>query len=154
MVRQAIARDGVERAGGTRAGRCFGADCVPAVRIDAIRLPPVRLPDVDVDPARLQRRRLSNDVDVLDGDGTTAYITPAGVLVDTDEAVVKPEADAALGEVAAKIADVPDAHIRIDGHTEDRADEAHNLDLSIRRAQAVAEWFTSRAGIDPDQAVR
>ena len=65
VVRRAIARDGVVRPGDSRPGRCVDDVCIPAVRIDAVRLEPVRLPDVDVAPARLQRRRLGDDVDVL-----------------------------------------------------------------------------------------
>ena len=68
--------------------------------------------------------------------------------------MIRPDADAALGEIAAALAAAPpDATVRIDGHTDDLADEAHNLDLSIRRAQAVADWFTTNAGLDPARIV-
>lgn len=151
IVRRAVSRDGIVRAGGARAERCIADECVPAVRVDAVRLEPVRLPDIDIEPARLQRRKLRNDVDVMEGDGTTAYITSGDVLFASDQAVIRPDADTALSEVAAQIATAPAAGIRIEGHTDDRADEAHNLDLSVRRAQAVADWFVERAGIEPSR---
>ena len=43
----------------------------------------------------------------------------------------------------------PGSPIRVEGHTDDRADDAHNLDLSQRRAQAVADWLVAYGGIDP-----
>ena len=120
-----------------------------------MRIEPVRLPDVDVDPARLRSEDLDAEVDVISGDGEDAFVTPGDVLFDTDSATLRPEAAAALAVIAEEI-DEPvqaGARLRVEGHTDDRADDAHNLDLSLRRAQAVADWLVANAGIPADRIV-
>ena len=43
--------------------------------------------------------------------------------------------------------------IRIEGHTDDVGTEEHNLDLSQRRAEAVATWLAEEGGLDRDLMV-
>ena len=73
------------------------------------------------------------------------------MLFDSDQAVIRPEAAEALGAVAEQVnaTTAPGSPIRIEGHTDVLADEAHNRDLSQRRAQAVTDWLVSNGGIDP-----
>ena len=40
--------------------------------------------------------------------------------------------------------------VRIEGHTDDRADDAYNLDLSIKRAEAVMRYLVEQ-GVEPGQ---
>ena len=58
------------------------------------RCAPVRLPDVDVDPARLESRKLpgQDKVDVFTGEGKVSYVAPGDVLFDTDQASIRPDA--------------------------------------------------------------
>jgi outer membrane protein OmpA-like peptidoglycan-associated protein len=106
----------------------------------------VRLPDVDVDPERLVRRELPrSEVGVLSGAGGTSYVAPSGVLFDTDEARLRPDAVSALRTIAREIRrSAPDADLVVEGHTDDRGDEQYGLELSRRRARAVAAWLVDQ----------
>lgn len=59
------------------------------------------------------------------------------VLFATDSAVLRPGAIDRLRPLAAYLADSRGVRIAIDGHTDSRGTDAHNLDLSERRAEAV-----------------
>jgi OOP family OmpA-OmpF porin len=66
------------------------------------------------------------------------------VFFDTDRDTIKPRSNRVLSAVADVLRGAP--HIRrvsVDGHTDNRADEAHNLDLSQRRAAAVVAWLVA-----------
>jgi len=144
-----VSRDGIVREQLSRYGTARSGGIVDGVEIPTVRLEPVRLPDVDVDPARLARRDLpgQKDVMVMTGEGRTAYVAPSGVLFDTDQASLRPDATAALLAIARQIkAAAPGAHLLIEGHTDDRGDEAYGVTLSERRAEAVAAWLVNTGG--------
>jgi len=64
------------------------------------------------------------------------------VFFDTDRDTIKRRSDRVLAAVADVLRGA--THIRrvsVDGHTDNRADEAHNMDLSQRRAAAVVRWL-------------
>ncbi|MGH3368678.1 MAG: OmpA family protein, partial [Nocardioidaceae bacterium] len=152
VVRRGVARSGAARPGGTHRGTCDGSSC--EIRVETVRIPPVRLPDVDVDPGRLESRKLPGQgrVDVLTGDDKISYVAPGDVLFDTDQAVIRPDAAKALRDIAAQIrARTPNARLRVEGHTDDRGDETYGLRLSERRAQAVATWLIRSAGFRSSQ---
>ena len=73
------------------------------------------------------------------------------VFFETDSATIKPESAEVLEAVGAAIKTLDGAAIRIEGHTDDQGSDAHNLDLSKRRARAVAQWLIQNAGIDAAQ---
>jgi outer membrane protein OmpA-like peptidoglycan-associated protein len=60
---------------------------------------------------------------------------------------ILPDSFGLLDQVAGVLREHPGLHIRIEGHTDDRADDAFNLTLSKQRAAAVREHLV-RAGID------
>lgn len=76
-----------------------------------------------------------------------ARVTPSEVTVDiasdvlfaVDSAELGPDAEAALAAAGAQLAAYDGGRLTIVGHTDDVADEAYNLDLSQRRAAAVAQ---------------
>jgi outer membrane protein OmpA-like peptidoglycan-associated protein len=149
IVREGAARNGVARSGGVRPRQCDDSDCVPEVRVETVRLEPVRLPGVDVEPARLRSRKLpgEQDLDVLTGASGTAYVAPAQVLFETDRADVRPQAAAALRTIARRIRrGSPVGTLLVEGHTDDRGSASYGLDLSERRAEAVADWLVNAAG--------
>ncbi|MBT0653183.1 OmpA family protein [Geomobilimonas luticola] len=60
------------------------------------------------------------------------------------------EVKRSLSEVAEQIrADKKTAFIRIDGHTDSIGSDKYNMDLSLKRAIAVANHLITREGIDP-----
>jgi outer membrane protein OmpA-like peptidoglycan-associated protein len=70
------------------------------------------------------------------------------VRFETGKAVIQPESDPVLGEVAG----VLDAHpkiakIRIEGYTDNAGRAAANTALSQRRAEAVKVWLVEKGGI-------
>jgi outer membrane protein OmpA-like peptidoglycan-associated protein len=149
IVREGVARNGIARSGGVRPRQCDDSDCVPEVTVGTVRLEPVRLPGVDVEPARLRSRELpgEQDLDVLTGASGTAYVAPARVLFETDRAEIRPQAAAALRTIARRIRrGSPVGTLLVEGHTDDRGDASYGLDLSERRAEAVADWLVTAAG--------
>ena len=63
----------------------------------------------------------------------------ADVLFEFDQATLTPAAGEAIALVAARIAEREPGTVSVVGHTDDQGDDAYNLDLSRRRAQAVAD---------------
>ncbi|SFJ82169.1 OmpA family protein [Cellulomonas sp. KH9] len=69
------------------------------------------------------------------------------VLFATDVADLTPEAAAAVDAAAAQIAEAAqEGEVVVTGHTDDVASDAYNLDLSNRRAAAVAERLGQTLG--------
>lgn len=71
---------------------------------------------------------------------------------DTDQAVIKPEFFEQLNKVVAVMLAAPNSTATIEGHADRRATSkrGHNINLSQRRAKAVAEYF-SKKGIVPSR---
>lgn len=63
----------------------------------------------------------------------------ADVLFAVDSAELSDEADTALQGAADQLTAYSGGEVSVVGHTDDVADDAHNQDLSARRAQAVAD---------------
>ena len=78
-------------------------------------------------------------------------ITLSGsVLFASDQAVLLPEAQNRLGQVAAALLATKERNIVIEGHTDSRGSDSHNVDLSQRRAEAVRSYLISK-GYEPDR---
>ena len=71
-----------------------------------------------------------------------------GIHFDTDRATLRPESEPVLGQVRDLLDARPGLSLVIAGHTDAEGEEAHNLDLSRRRAAAVVSWLVSQ-GVDP-----
>jgi len=73
------------------------------------------------------------------------------IQFETDSAVLLPESEKLLDEVAATIKDHPEfAKIEIDGHTDARASDSYNQKLSTQRAEAVRAYLIKQ-GIEGDR---
>ena len=72
----------------------------------------------------------------------------ADVLFDFDKAELRPDALASLRKVAAVIAGNPGRPVMIEGHTDNKGDDAYNQALSERRAASVKSWLASEGGIE------
>jgi outer membrane protein OmpA-like peptidoglycan-associated protein len=71
-----------------------------------------------------------------------------GIQFDTDSDRLKPESAGALQSIAFGLQSNPELKLRIEGHTDSTGNEAHNLDLSKRRAEAVRSVLVSEFQID------
>jgi outer membrane protein OmpA-like peptidoglycan-associated protein len=72
------------------------------------------------------------------GLGEKGHIALYGIYFDTDKAVVKPESRPTLDEIAKLLRAQPALNVVIVGHTDSQGTFDYNLDLSRRRAEAVA----------------
>lgn len=72
------------------------------------------------------------------GLGDTGHIALYGIYFDTDKAVVKPESRPTFEQIAKLLTAQPQLNVFIVGHTDSQGAHDYNLDLSRRRAEAVA----------------
>ena len=72
------------------------------------------------------------------GLGETGHIALYGIYFDTDKAVLKPESRPTLEQIAKLLTSQPQLNVFIVGHTDSQGAYEYNLDLSKRRAEAVA----------------
>lgn len=72
-------------------------------------------------------------------------------LFDKDSAVLGPGADPHLRKLARLLERRPDARLILTGHADSSGQRDHNLLLSQRRADAVADWLTTHAALPPER---
>jgi len=90
---------------------------------------------------------LDNLYETLVSDGE---VTTRGIFFDSDSDRLRPESTPVLEELATALRDHADLKVLIEGHTDSQGEEAHNQDLSERRARAVVAWLTAQ-GIAADR---
>ncbi|MGS1010969.1 OmpA family protein [Achromobacter anxifer] len=69
------------------------------------------------------------------------------VLFDFDKTAIRPAAEPTLRDIASLIKSSSAGTVAIEGHTDSKGSASYNKDLSLRRAQAVAQWLASH-GVD------
>lgn len=99
--------------------------------------------DVERPTSPLERRIIPFDGALItEGDDQLQVALDADVLFEFDSAELTPQAEATLTELAATIDDrLAGDTVTIVGHTDATGDEAYNLDLSQRRAEAVRDFL-------------
>jgi outer membrane protein OmpA-like peptidoglycan-associated protein len=113
----------------------------PDIDFPKADFPVVNFPEVDFPQLQIQQ-----------GKGTTIYTLPADILFDFDKADIRPDADAALRQISASIAQrFPDAPLQINGHTDAKGSDSYNVDLSNRRAASVKQWLQNNASVTSDR---
>ena len=95
---------------------------------------------------QLKEQTAGSGVDVTPVDNGQAILVnlPEGVTFDVGSYNLKPEFRATLDKVADSLKQYPDSLIDVYGHTDSTGSDAYNLDLSQRRADAVARYLISR----------
>jgi outer membrane protein OmpA-like peptidoglycan-associated protein len=83
-----------------------------------------------------------NPVDAALKAGLAAVIY--GIHFDLDSDVLRPDAAPALEQLRAALEKNPAIPVVIEGHTDSDGSDAHNLDLSKRRAGAVVAWLVGK----------
>jgi outer membrane protein OmpA-like peptidoglycan-associated protein len=72
----------------------------------------------------------------------------ADVLFDFDKADVLPKAEETLQKAADAIRQRgPKGTVRVEGHTDSKGDDNYNMKLSVRRADAIRNWFVQKGGL-------
>ncbi len=94
----------------------------------------------------LKETTAGSGIDVTPTDNGSAILVnlPNGVTFDTDSTVVKPAFRDTLDRVASSLTQYPNSLIDVYGHTDSTGSDAYNMTLSQRRAQAVADYLSSR----------
>lgn len=85
------------------------------------------------------------------GLGEAGHIALYGIYFDTDKAVIKPESAPTLAEIAKLLTGEPGLTVFIVGHTDNQGAYAYNMDLSKRRADAVAATLAKSYKITPNR---
>jgi len=79
---------------------------------------------------------------------TEGKFVTTGILFDVNKDVIKPESFGTLKSIANVLSENPDVKVKIVGHTDSDGDDASNLDLSKRRAEAVKNALEKEFSID------
>ena len=101
----------------------------------------VNLQGLDPGPFKLERATVSMDgsSDTKQDEKSTTVTVAGDVTFATDSDQLSAQADSVLASVVEQIKKCPSGgDLTITGHTDDVADDAHNQDLSERRARAVS----------------
>lgn len=72
-----------------------------------------------------------------------------GIYFDFDKDVIRPESEPVIRQIAEVMKANPSWKLNVNGHTDNIGGDAHNLDLSNRRAEAVKRVLVMQYGIDP-----
>ncbi len=83
------------------------------------------------------------------GLNTSGHVEVPGIFFDTGKSVLKPESEAAVGEIAKLLKADPSLKVYVVGHTDNVAALDLNLKLSQARAEAVVQALMSKHGIAP-----
>lgn len=128
---------------------------VPVVRLDAGEELPVSAADLGREGEVTYAGATVDTFAVTFDDTSTTRVTPeqvtvalaSDVLFGVDQAELTPEAVAVVDAAGAELASLGvDGGVEVVGHTDDVASEEYNLDLSLRRAQAVADRLAPALG--------
>lgn len=68
----------------------------------------------------------------------------SGVLFSVDQSAINPSAQSKIKNLAEVFTKYPDSYILIEGHTDASGSADHNMELSERRAKAVAEFLKAQ----------
>ena len=79
---------------------------------------------------------------------STGRYVSHGILFDTNSDKIKPESAPVIQSIAKGLEASPALKLRIEGHTDSVGDDAKNLDLSKRRAEAVKNVLVAQFNVD------
>jgi outer membrane protein OmpA-like peptidoglycan-associated protein len=79
---------------------------------------------------------------------TEGKFVTRGILFDVNSDKIKPESYGAVKDIANVLKENSDVKVQIIGHTDSDGDEAKNLELSKKRAEAVKQFLIKEFGID------
>ena len=94
----------------------------------------------------LKEQTAGSGVDVTETDGGQAILVnlPDGVTFAVGSSAITPTFRSTLDNIAASMQQYPNSLIDVYGHTDSTGSDSFNMALSQRRAQAVADYLSSR----------
>jgi outer membrane protein OmpA-like peptidoglycan-associated protein len=113
-----------------------GPDSRTNAELYIIEVKPMETGLITVDAASL-----ANDID------RTGHASVYGIYFDTGKANIKPESDATMSEIAKLLQGDPTLKLYVVGHTDNQGALDLNMDLSLRRAQAVLAALTTKYAV-------
>jgi outer membrane protein OmpA-like peptidoglycan-associated protein len=100
------------------------------------------------DPLRVFDAHVASPLHAACGAGKLRLTLDGGVLFDVDRDSLQPGTDVLLAQIKNSTVDAfPAAKVVVEGHTDNVGSDAHNDDLSSRRAKTVVGWLTGH-GVD------
>jgi outer membrane protein OmpA-like peptidoglycan-associated protein len=99
---------------------------------------------MDRQEAKLRERLRGSGVSVTRRGDNIILNMPSNITFDTDRADVKPQFFDVLSSVAIVLREFDQTLVDVTGHTDSTGSAAHNLELSERRAGAVAEYLVAQ----------
>ncbi len=94
--------------------------------------------NLDQQAEELQRDFADGRIQIINNGDHLVVRMPQDILFDFDSAAVKPALQSDLRVLAASLQKYPGSTVQVVGHTDDTGAASYNLDLSIRRADAVS----------------
>ena len=95
---------------------------------------------------QLRQVMTSPGVQIINRGDHLQVIMPSGLLFASDSSAISGQAQNDLYGLAQSLQQYPNSRVEIYGHTDSTASDAHNMDLSQRRAQSVGGILTA-AGV-------
>ena len=99
---------------------------------------------MDRQEAKLRERLRGSGVSVTRRGDNIILNMPSNITFDTDRADVKPQFFDVLNSVAIVLREFDQTLVDVTGHTDSTGSAEHNLELSERRAGAVAEYLVAQ----------
>ncbi|MFZ5610144.1 MAG: OmpA family protein [Pseudomonadota bacterium] len=96
---------------------------------------------MDAQEAKLKRQLANTGVSVTRDGDTIILNMPSNITFDVDKAEVKPQFYPVLNSVALVLNEYEKTYVDVMGHTDSTGSEEYNLDLSVHRANAVANYL-------------
>jgi OmpA-OmpF porin, OOP family len=100
---------------------------------------------IEVKP--MENKELVDAAALADSMSRTGHAAVYGIYFDTAKADIKPDSDAALKEIAKLLQQNVKLKLYVVGHTDNQGALESNMDLSMRRANAVIQSLTSKYGV-------
>jgi outer membrane protein OmpA-like peptidoglycan-associated protein len=99
---------------------------------------------MDRQEQELRRRTAGTDVHVIRQGDDLVLNMPSGITFATNQSSIQPQFRATLDQVADVLRQYNQTYVDVYGHTDSTGSDSYNLDLSQRRASAVADYLTMR----------
>src|SRR5574344_336159 len=99
---------------------------------------------MDIQARKLRQELVNTGVQVKEVEGQVYLIMPSNITFDTDSAVFKTNFNPVLDSVSKVIAEYNKTSVQVIGYTDSTGTLAHNNQLSLNRANAVANYLKLR----------